>query len=555
MIKKLACTLAFALPLAMAQSTANSPSEIEQLKQMLLDQQKQINELKIRLGMAVNRALGEVASTKPMVPATASEPASTFSNWAPPAGTSSGSASQINQNPRPDEPGPLQLKLGDAYFTPIGFMDMTSVTRSTNPGSGIGTNFGSIPYSNTQAGALSESRFSVQNSRIGLKVDTMFHDYKVTGWWESDFLGQLGSPPNGGLAVSSNPYVFRLRLFWVDVQKGHSEFLAGQTWSLMTPGKTGISPIPNDIFYSQDVDVNYQAGLVWGRIPEFRYVYHASDKVHFALALDNSEPYVGGANGGSGVTLPAAISTTATTGSTQGSVLGGQINNGSSVISSAALMPDIIAKLAFDPTNKFHIEFAGVMIANKIAYPMTGPTFPTNTDVGGGGSVNLNFELAKGFRIYTNNYWSDGGGRYIFGQAPDFMIRANGTASLIHSGSTVSGFEYITPKNTFYAYYGGVYIAKNMALDANGTTKIGYGSISSDGQNRAIQEFTVGTNTTLAKSPSWGALNLMMQYSYLQRDPWLVTGTAPTNASLSMGFVNLRYTLPLYSAWSRLGKN
>jgi len=56
MIKKLACTLAFALPLAMAQSTANSPSEIEQLKQMLLDQQKQINELKIRLGMAVNRA-------------------------------------------------------------------------------------------------------------------------------------------------------------------------------------------------------------------------------------------------------------------------------------------------------------------------------------------------------------------------------------------------------------------------------------------------------------------------------------------------------------------
>jgi hypothetical protein len=83
-----------------------------------------------------------------------------------------------------------------------------------------------------------------------------------------------------------------------------------------------------------------------------------------------------------------------------------------------------------------------------------------------------------------------------------------------------------------------------MALDANGTTKIGYGSIANDGQNRAIQEATFGTNTTLTKSAKWGALNLMFQYSYLQRNPWLVTGTSPTNASLSMGFVNLRYTLP-----------
>jgi hypothetical protein len=82
-----------------------------------------------------------------------------------------------------------------------------------------------------------------------------------------------------------------------------------------------------------------------------------------------------------------------------------------------------------------------------------------------------------------------------------------------------------------------------LALD-NNKSLIGYGPISSDGQNRAIQEVTFGTNTTLVRDTKWGALNLMFQYSYLQRNPWLVTGTAPTNASLSMGFVNLRYTLP-----------
>ncbi len=543
MIKRLACVLLLALPLA-AQD-----SEIEQLKQMLLDQQKQINELKAKLGMPVNTgvpvnahpAIGEVASSKPM--ATAAPAPAAAPTFTPEPSTST-SASSSASAPAPDDAGtsPLQFKLGDAYFTPVGFMDMTSVTRSTNPGSGIGTNFGSIPYSNAQAGALSESRLSPQNSRIGMRIDAMVKDMKVMGYWESDFLGQLGNPPNGGLAVTSNPYVFRMRLYWVDVMKGKNEFLAGQSWSLMTPNRVGISPLPADVFYSQVVDVNYQLGLTWGRIPGFRYVYHANEKTAFALALENSEPYVGGGNGGSGVTLPAAISTTATTG-TIGSVLGGQINNGSSVISAAALMPDIIAKVAFDPTKKFHFEVDGVLIANKIAFPVA-PAFPTNTKVGGGGSVNLSFELAPGLRILTNNFYSDGGGRYIFGQAPDFMIRANGTMSLIHSASTVTGLEFTAGKTLYYAYYGGVYIGRNMALDANGTTKIGYGSISSDGQNRAIQELSFGTNTTLAKNARWGALNLMFQYSYLQRNPWLVTGTAPTNASLSMGFVNLRYTLP-----------
>jgi hypothetical protein len=542
MIRRVVCMLALVLPLA-AQD-----SEVEQLKKMLLDQQRQINELKQKLGMPVNEGvpvnthagIGEVASTTPVLPP-APAPPPTFSAPLPPATTAA-------LPPAPaaapdDSSSPLQFKLGDAYFTPVGFMDMTSVVRSTNPGSGIGTNFGSIPYSNAQAGALSETFLSPQNSRIGMRIDTAFKDWKVQGYWESDFLGQVGSPPNGGLAVSSNPFVFRLRLYWVDVQKGKFEFLAGQSWSLMTPNRVGVSPLPSDVFYSQNMDVNYQLGLVWGRIPGYRLAYHPSDKVAFAVAFENSQPYVGGGNGGSAVTLPTAIATTATTGSTQGSVLGGQINNGSSVISAAALMPDIIAKLAFDPTRKFHFEVAGVMIANKIAYPESGPAFPTNTKVGGGGSINLGFELAPGFRILTNNFWSAGGGRYIFGQAPDFIIRANGTMSLVHSGSTASGFEWTAKRSLLFAYYGGVYVGKNTALDTTGKL-IGYGEISSDGQNRMIQEITFGDNFTLAKSAKWGALNLIFQYSYLQRNPWLVTGTAPTNANLSMGFFDLRYTLP-----------
>lgn len=522
----------------------SSNSDIQELKKMLLDQQRQIDELRKELAAQKKGAdteapvvatsasskapLGEVASLRPIIPLVPKPLTSISSSAAQPL-TSAPSSS------------PLQLRIGDATITPVGFMDMTLVSRSTNTGSGIGTNFGSIPYDRTQAASLTESRLSIQNSRIGARIDTGFHGYNVLGYWESDFLGQLGAPPNGGLAVSSNPYVFRLRLYWVDVTKNGWEVLAGQSWSLATPNRKGISPLPGDIFYAQNIDVNYQLGLVWGRIPGFRLGYHFGDKAAVVVALENSEPYVGGGNGGSAITLPALAGAA---NAVSGAILGGQINNGASVITAAAVHPDIIVKAAFDPTSKFHLELVGLEITNKFSNPASTPAFQTFTKAGGAGAVNLNFELFKGFRLVTNNYWGAGGGRYIFGQAPDFMIRGDGSLSLIHAGSTVSGFEATLGKTLFYGYYGGVYIARNLAVDANGKSVIGYGPIASDGQNRAIQEITFGTNTTLAKDAKWGALNLMFQYSYVQRNPWLAAVGALSNAHLSMGFFNLRYTLP-----------
>jgi hypothetical protein len=538
-----------------ASAPAPTSADLAKLKAQLDEQKKLIEQLRSALD-AQQKMLEQVTATST---APAQQPAGPQHKMASAGEVASitpvlGSAAVAAPTPaRPLSPpfpqgaadapaSPLQLKIGDTTLIPIGFMDMTSVSRSTNPGSGIGTNFGSIPYSNTQAGALTESRLSPQNSRIGARLDSSFKGYDIMGYWESDFLGQTGAPPNGGLAVSSNPYVFRLRLYWVDVMKDKFEFLAGQSWSLLTPGRKGISPLPGNIFYSQDVDVNYQAGLVWGRIPGFRGVYHFTDKAALAIALENSEPYVGGGNGGSAIVGPAAIY--GTPNAVSGAVLGGQINNGASVISAAALHPDIIAKLAFDPSPKVHVEFAGVEVTNKIANPASVPAFQTSTKAGGAGSFNLNVEVFKGFRLLTNNYWGAGGGRYIFGQAPDFIIRANGDLSLVHAGSTVSGFEATVGRTLVYGYYGGVYIAKNMALDANGKTLIGYGSISSDGQNRAIQEITFGTNTRLMGDPKWGALNLMFQYSYVQRNPWVAAAGAPANANVHMGFINFRYTLP-----------
>ncbi len=152
----------------------------------------------------------------------------------------------------------------------------------------------------------------------------------------------------------------------------------------------------------------------------------------------------------------------------------------------------------------------------------------------------------KNFRLVTNNFWSDGGGRYLFGNAPDLVVRANGDISPIHSGGTVDGFEAQATKNLLlYAYYGGLYIGRNVAVDANGTSLVGYGYRgSASSQNRAINEVSFGFNQTIWKDSKYGALNFMGQYEYLTRNPWYVAVGSPKNAHDNTIYFNLRYSLP-----------
>jgi hypothetical protein len=67
----------------------------------------------------------------------------------------------------------------------VGFADLTNVWRSTNPGSGIGTNFGSIPFSNATTGKIAEERMSMPNSRIGARVDAEVKGARIIEYWEA----------------------------------------------------------------------------------------------------------------------------------------------------------------------------------------------------------------------------------------------------------------------------------------------------------------------------------------------------------------------------------
>lgn len=535
-----------------ADDQADQKSDVAKLKQQLEQQQKQIEELNKALADQ-KKVLDKVAASSDASPAAASTaPASTPAQGSSPQVHMLPNMGEVASStpvlpPPPPAPAPhvldpqvpagepsspLQLKLGDVSITPVGFMDLTAVWRNVDAGSGIGSNFGGIPFNNANPGGhLSEFRFSPQNSRVGFRIDANVRGAHVIGYNEFDFLGKSA---DNGIGITNGAFVPRIRLYWVDVRKDKFEFLAGQSWSLLTPNRKGLSPLPGDIFYSQVMDVNYVIGLTWTRQPGLRFVYHPSDKVAIGFAAENPNQYAGGNAGGSVITPPSALA----------GLVGSQFDNTTGgYLSTPNLTPDFIAKIAFDPSSRAHIEIAGIERNFKDWVPATNQHF---TKAGGGGSINSNIEIVKNFRLIENAYWSDGGGRYLFGQVPDVILRSNGGISPLHAGGTVDGFEAQLSKNfLLYGYYGAAYAGRDVALDANGTSLIGYGYHGGN-QNRLIQEFTIGYVQTFWKDAKYGALSMITQYEWLNRDPWYanVAGGAPKNAHDNTVYIDIRYTLP-----------
>jgi hypothetical protein len=58
-------------------------------------------------------------------------------------------------------------------------------------------------------------------------------------------------------------------------------------------------------------------------------------------------------------------------------------------------------------------------------------------------------------------------------------------------------------------------------------------------QNRAIHQGTLDFIQTFGKKPQYGAVQLVMEASYVTRSPWFVAAGAPKNAHLSMALCQL----------------
>jgi hypothetical protein len=537
-------------------SSAELASEIEQLRTLLRQQADQLDRQQREMAemkASLDRVSASANSAAPSgAPATVT--AGVASNAAPgtavaaaPASPSSGPASGAAQTGGGPEHSPLSFKIGDASFTPGGFMDFTGIYRTEATGNGIGTTFTGVPYINAAPGASGpvgngETRFSVQNSRIALRVDAPVGAGKIAGYVEADFLGLIAANAN----VTSNSDSLRMRLYFGDYRRGPWEIMAGQDWSMLTPNRKGIGVFPSDIFYTQNMDTNYQIGLTWKRTPQFRVMYHPNDSWTLGVSVEN----------------PDTLLTSAVTVPTLFTPLNGQVDltSGGTLATptTPGFVPDFIFKAAYDGKvgeKAMHVEAAGLLRGFKLFTPnsVTGTGNQTSTALGVGGSLNFNLELVKNFRLIGNTFWSDGGGVYIIGSGPDIVVRqATLTSpfvpSPVHSYSGVGGIEWQATKTSFLdAYYGGAYYGRNLSINPSAPSGplVGYGlANATNTNNKALQEGTLGWTQTFWSNPNYGKFQLITQGSYVSRNPWATLTGSPRDAHMFMVYVDLRYTLP-----------
>ena len=530
-------------------SNSNFEAELQQLKDLLRAQSQELERQRTALDrehqkvQALEQRLGIVESAAPA----AETPATPV---APTAGSADATPAVRSARPQ-DKPkeSPLSFRIGAAEFTPGGFVDFENVFRSTNTGNVAATSFGTIPFSNTVAGHLTEYRSTGQYSRFNLKTHAKYGENDITGYLEFDFNGNDAA----NVFVSSNGHTDRLRLYWLDLKRGKWEFLGGQTWGLQTPNRVGVSPAPADLALTYGEDAQTHVGLNYTRAAEFRAAYHFNDNWVWAAAIQNPQQFVGAGE----VIFPFAFN----------AALGTQFDSGATP-GAPNVAPDFLTKIAYDNNvfggRHFHFEAGGLTTTAKAtAVPIGGTTFQSHSTVGGGLFGALNFDLWKGsegrnIRFVGSGMWGYGVGRYLIGFAPQVVVRPIQTApgkfdietSGVHSGDAILGFEFLPhPKAQFGVYYGGIYAQRNSFPDVTSPLVIkpiiGFGGINSpNSANRAIQEATIDWTQTFWKNPQYGAILLVTQASYVTRSPWFVPAGAPKNAHLMMGYVSLRYVLP-----------
>jgi hypothetical protein len=509
--------------LCLAQGSAQT-DDIAKLREQIAAQQKQLDQQRQALESAqkaLESAQKSIDSQQKLLDrlvAAQPAPAPVQSAAAAPVAPPAAPAAAVDAKGKPISP--LAFHIGGADFAPGGFMDFSNVWRSTNIGSGVATSFAGVPMSNTAAGRMDEFRSSAANSRLTMTVtENPTKSIALTGYVEGDFYGNQPT----SLFVTSNSGTFRLRHFWANVQKGKWEVLGGQTWTLMTPNRVGVSQISSNVFVGLGEDSNYLTGLVWGRPGQLRVVYHPDKHWSIAASIENPEQFVT-----TSVTMPSYAAT--------------QVDNGT-VSTTPNVRPEIVAKIAYDTQvngKALHFDLAGVSSQFRVS-----PAAGTYYDAQGlSGAFDTSLEVAKNFRFIATTFYGYGGGRYLVGLGPDLAVGPNGSISPVHSMAGIAGFEYApNPKSQFFAYYGGTYFDKNYTVVSPGNY-LGFGFPGSSSANRQFQEPMFGYYYTFWKDPKYGALQIVTQYSYLTRAPWWVAPGTPSTAHTSMIFGSLRFTLP-----------
>ncbi len=500
---------------------------------------------------------------------------------------------------------PAKLHYKGITITPVAFMAFEGVWRQHSVNSDINTPLNSIPFPSASEGHVSELNFSGRQSRLGGLFEGDAGAYKLSGYFETDFLG-TGTTSNNN---QSNSYVLRQRQIWGQAAlKSGFAVTGGQMWSLVTEDRKGTDNRTE--IQPSTVDPQYLVGYSWTRQPGIRVQQRFGDyktgAFTIAVAAEQAqitsytasgtlpnEYFFGGLgqNGGlynaaestasaactsTSTTTPVSITCTTTTGN-----ITTYANN---------VVPDLLFKVAVD-FSKFHFEAGGIGRFFRDYYlPVTAytgtasaPTFTygtkylTHTSDGGGVFGAARVYIAKLAEVAVQGMAGPGVGRYGSSQLADVTLRPDETLEPIRNYHGLFSLEtHPAPKLDVYAYYGGEYAQRTVYtmpeggligygprnlsdagcynLSAAPSTTVGsgvgggLGATSCSSPTRFIQEGMFGATYRAINSPKYGRLQYQLTYSRIQRNLWSGVGSATTptgpRATEQMIHVGMRYYIP-----------
>ena len=413
--------------------------------------------------------------------------------------------------------GPLgTFHVGDMTIQLGGFTAMEGLYRTRNEVTSIGSNFGAIPLRQSVLAHEGEFRLTAQQSRFSMlmkgDIDPNQH---LAGYAELDLLGAAGTANTN----ESNSYTPRMRQVYAtyDYDPLSLHALAGQSWSLATLFRRGVTPHTENVPYT--IDAQYVPGFTWARQPQFRVAKgFDDDKYWLAASLESPQiTYSVGPNG---------------TGLTSGQVANfnnpgiAQLTPGQAYSNDIA--PDVIVKGAADP-GWGHYELYGLANFAQDRVSVVGNGH-NNTRVGGGVGGGLIIPLiGNNLSFQISSLAGYGIGRYGSGQLPDSTIGPSGASALLPEVQALAGLTgHPKPSIDLYAYVGTEQIGKKTfstagraygygnPLFSNAGCNVELSTAACTGNTSGITQGTVGAWWRFFRG-NYGTAEVGAQYSYTRR--------------------------------------
>ncbi len=528
-------------------AVAQTDAQIQAIEQQIKELQNQLGQVKANLA-ARDRALKaaqQQAKAAQEQAAAASAQAKQVAATPPPA--------QVVTVPAPPPGPPLPpgaFKVGGLTVTLGGFVAAEGIYRSRNQASSVDTNFGSIPFANSPNYHIPEYRQSAQQSRLSLLTEGRLDDaQKLTAYVETDFLS-AGSSSNSN---QSNSYTLRLRQFWGDYDNRNLglQVVGGQTWSLATLYRTGLTPRQENVPLT--IDAQYVVGFNWARQPTLRVVKDFDDqKISTGLSLELPQTTFNGSAGPN--CLTGAAAPTGTGGGTLEYTQCGGSNVNSIQAYSDNYAPDVIAKIAADP-GWGHYELYGLLrfLNGRISFASTGKGKSYQTTGEGVGAGMILPIVPKLLDFQVSGLVGQGVGRYGTSQLADATFSPIGKIEPLSQYSVMGGLVgHPIPEVDIYAYGG----AEGVSSKTFGGTS-GYGNPnvnlsgcevelgSCSAVTSAIVEGTVGGWWRVIKS-NYGTVQAGLQYAYVNRNAFQGVGatkgsTVSPSANENLLLFSFRY--------------